>query len=54
MKDDNYVDKEYDEANEQNVATKRWGCTFCWSGRTISRDGLGMPCYSAYGKTIGS
>jgi hypothetical protein len=27
MKDDNCVDKEYEEANEQNFATRRWGCT---------------------------
>ncbi len=28
VKDDNCVDKEYEEANEQGVATRRWGCIF--------------------------
>ncbi len=29
VKDDNYVDKEYEEANERCIAMRRWGCTFC-------------------------
>jgi hypothetical protein len=27
VKNDNCVDKEYEEANEQGFATRRWGCT---------------------------
>jgi hypothetical protein len=26
VKYDNYVDKEYEEANEQGFAARRWGC----------------------------
>jgi len=50
MKDDNCVDKEYEEANEQGVVTRRWRCTFYWLRRTISHDGLGRPCYLARSK----
>jgi hypothetical protein len=28
MKDDNCVDKEYEEANEQGVVARRWRCIF--------------------------
>jgi hypothetical protein len=32
VQDDNHVDKEYEEANEQRVATRRWGCSFVGEG----------------------
>jgi hypothetical protein len=48
VKDDNCVDKEYEEANEQGIATRRWGCIFCWLMRTILHNGFGKPCYYAY------
>jgi hypothetical protein len=32
VKDDNYVNKEYEEANEKSVAMRRWGCTFVGQG----------------------
>jgi hypothetical protein len=38
VEDNNCVDKEYEEANEQGVAVRRWGCTFCWSTKTFSHD----------------
>ncbi len=50
MKDDNCVDKEYEEVNEQGVAVRRWEYTFCWSRIIVSHDGLGRPCYLACGK----
>ncbi len=53
VKDDNCVDKEYEEANEQNIIARRWGCIFCWSKRTVSHDGLRRPCYLAHGRAIG-
>jgi hypothetical protein len=28
VKDDNFVDKEYEEANERGAAARRWGCIF--------------------------
>jgi hypothetical protein len=48
VQDDNHVEKEYEKANEQRVATRRWGCTFCWLGKIVSHDGLGRPCYLPY------
>jgi hypothetical protein len=42
VKDDNYVDKEFEEANEQNVVVKAWRCTFCWHGgqfHTMEQEG---------------
>ncbi len=53
MKNDNCVDKEYEEANEQNITARRWGCIFCWLGRTISHNGLKRPCYPTHGRAIG-
>jgi hypothetical protein len=43
VKDDNCVDKEYEETNEQSIAMRRWGHTFYWLGRTISHDGSRRP-----------
>ncbi len=46
VKDDNYVDKDYEEANERNIAMRRWGCTFYQSGKIVSHDGSrrhGLP-----------
>jgi hypothetical protein len=45
VKDSNCIDKDYEEANEWGVAASKWGCTFCWSGRTIhmmDREGLAI------------
>jgi hypothetical protein len=44
VKDDNHVDKEYEEANEQSVVVERWGYT--WDAgqgghfHTIDQEGL--------------
>jgi len=53
VKDENFVDKEYEEANEQGIATRRWICTFCWSRKIVSHHGARRPCYLASGKAIG-
>jgi hypothetical protein len=53
VRDDNYVDKEYEEPNERGVVVKRWGHIFCWSGNTVFNDGSGRPCYPSHGKTLG-
>ncbi len=54
VKDENYVNKEYEEANEQSIVVRRWGCTFCWSRRIVSHDGSRRPCHPAHGKAAGS
>ncbi len=53
VNNDNCVNKEYEETNEWDIATRRWGCTFWWSGRIVSHDGLGRPYYPTHGKTTG-
>jgi hypothetical protein len=50
VEDDNYANKEYEEANEQGIVVRRWRCIFCWSGRIVSHYGVGRPCYPASGK----
>jgi len=54
VKDGNCVNKEYMEANEWGFAARRWGCTFCWLGRTISHNELGRPCYPTCGRATWS
>jgi len=54
MKNDNCVDKEYEEANERGIAMKGWRCTLCWSWKIISHYGERRPCYPTSGRaTIG-
>jgi hypothetical protein len=53
VKDDNCVDKEYEEANEWGVVVRRWICVFCWSRKTISYHGIGRPYYLASGRVAG-
>ncbi len=53
MKDDNYVDKEYEEANERGVVARRWRSTFYWPWRIVSHYGLKRPYYPTSGKTAG-
>ncbi len=51
VKDDNFVDKEYEEANEQGIAIKRWRCIFHLSRKIISHYGARRPCYPISGRT---
>jgi hypothetical protein len=53
VKDDNYADEEYEEANEWGVTARRWRSIFWWSGKIVSHYGMKRPCYLVSGRIVG-
>jgi hypothetical protein len=53
MKDDNYVDKSSMKKQMNKALQQKNGDFFCWSGKTISHNGLKRPYYYACGKATG-